>query len=517
MKIQPVLLILLLTAALTVTASAEEAVFISTGSAHYGFSSDEEAQIPVKITNTLGKDLPGTLVLKVKDPNTGEYSSSQRKQVTAFSGEETYYVSAGSSGENRDLLIDISFEYGNSPVYSSELNGIGISFASSPDEDNSDSPLNSEPVKGTSGIKAESQEKPSYSPGESSGEIRAEEEYSDSSALKKTLMEEEIEREFRKNAIVRAAYNDTLLNGINSSLYEQNFSKTSFAANPKGENSGCFYSAYINGNEKTVSVSGTVDEGEVKNILEKTNATITLPQDFLKNATLAGIITETEAEGFERADTEVNISLYGSPAVHSELKLTYKKGIYAAEIHAVSEDGTVISVTLEKDDIVPFWVMPILLLIFASANAIAVYVYYSVITEYPGNIHRETPAPDDLSRREPDLLKDAERLFMQGYKKEAVSMAVRALRRNISYKFSSGEEISDRECRDCLLSAGQTGIGESVTRIIKSTEEQRFSETGITEEEFKNLLNEIKSAVAEQKTGITADKRNNKISGPKDD
>ncbi|UUX91575.1 hypothetical protein [Methanoplanus endosymbiosus] len=510
MKSPSFLLILLLTAALSGTACAEEALFISTDSAHYGFSADEESQIPVKITNSLGKDIPGTLVVKVKDPKTGEYSSSQRKQVTAFSGEETYYVSAGNSGEERDLLIDISFEYGNSPVYSSELNGISISFSSSPAEYEEDNERNSAPVKGTSEIKADSQDKPSYSSGNADDEINAAEEYSDPSALKKTMMEEEIEKEFRKNAVVRAAYNNTILQGINSSLYEQNFSKISFAVNPGGRNSGYFYSAYINSNDGIVSVSGTVDEGKVTEILEETNATIILPHDFQKNTTLADIISETESDGFEKSGTEVNISLYSSSsAVHSELKLTYKMGIYSAEIHAVSENGNVTSVTLKKDDVVPFYILSILILIFTSANAIAVYIYYSVITGYSGNTRKETPSPKNTDRTEPDLLKNAEILFIHGHKKEAVCMAVRALRRSVPNEFSNGEEISDRECRERLRSDGQPGINDTVIRIIKSSERQRFSEEEITEEEFKTLLDEIKSVIPAQQTEITADNKHN--------
>lgn len=497
MKIYKALLILLFITSFAITVSAEEAVFISTGSAHYGFSADEESRIPVKITNSLGKDIPGTLVVKTIDPKTGEYSSTQRKQVTAFSGEETYYVSAGNYGEGTDLLIDISFEYGNSPVYSSELNGIGISFASSPAEYEEEKEPDSEPLKGTLGIKADSQDKPTYSLGESSGEIRAHEEYSDSAALKKTLMEEEIEREFRKNAVVRAAYNDSILQGINNSLYEQNFSKISFAVNPNKEKSGYFYSAYINGNDETVSVTGTVYEGEVKNILEETNATIILPEEFLKNTTLTDFMTETEKGGFERSDTELNISSYGSSsAVHYELKLTYRAGIYSAEIRALSEDGNVTSVTLKKDEVVPFWILPLFILIFASANAIAVYVYYSVITGYTDSNKREKPAPPGcMVRKEPCLLEKAELLFMQGYRREAVCTAVRALRINISSELSAGEEISDMECREYLLSSESSNLSRTAIRIIKSTEEQRFSEEEITENEFKSLIEEIKSAV----------------------
>jgi len=495
------LLILLLTAALSGTACAEEALFISTDSAHYGFSADEESQIPVKITNSLGKDIPGTLVVKVKDPDTGEYSSSQRKQVTAFSGEETYYVSAGNSGEERDLLIDISFEYGNSPVYSSELNGIGISFSSSPAEYDDSSLTDSAPVKGTSEIKADSHDKQSYSPKDRSGEISTDEEYSDPSALKKTLLEEEIEKEFRKNALVRAVSNSTILQGINSSLYEQNFSKISFAVNPGGRNSGYFHSVYVNSNDETVSVSGTVNEGKINNILEETNATVILPQEFRENTTLTDIISDTESEGFERSDTTINISLYSrSSGVHSELKLTYRTGIYSAEIHAVSENGNVTSVTLKKDEILPFWVLPALILIFTSANAIAVYVYYSVTAGDTGSNKRETHAHSSPPGKEPDILKNAEMLFIQGHKKEAVCMAVRALRVNISSELSAGEEISDRGCSEYLLSGGENHISDKTVRIIKSTEKQRFSEEEITGEEFKKLLEEIKSVIKAHQT-----------------
>ncbi|KAF1078583.1 hypothetical protein MKMG_00437 [Methanogenium sp. MK-MG] len=70
-------------------------------------------------------------------------------------------------------------------------------------------------------------------------------------------------------------------------------------------------------------------------------------------------------------------------------------------------------------------------------------------------------------------------------------MAVRALRMNISSEHFSEKEISDRECREYLLDNADQKNTEQTIRILTSTEQQRFSEENITEEQFKKLIGEI--------------------------
>ena len=94
-----------------------------------------------------------------------------------------------------------------------------------------------------------------------------------------------------------------------------------------------------------------------------------------------------------------------------------------------------------------------------------------------------------------DILLSAELLFSTGYKKEAVSMAVRALRKKISAEHFGGRETSDRECRKYLLENANKHNNKQTIRILTSTEEQRFSEEDITETEFISLIADIRSVI----------------------
>lgn len=492
------MMILIVAAAIPVQAE-DDALFLSTGSAHYQYSLNEDSRIPVKITNNLGNDLPGTIVVQIRDPKTGEYVYSQSKQMTAFSGEDMYYISAGNAGDGQDILVDISFEYGNGPIYSSELKGISLSFSNEEPlddetEEGVETDTGSAPVKSTSEIKSGNPETTSYASNTADGEINAVEEQTDADALKRTLLEEQIEREMQENALTASIKDDPIFLNVNTSLYIQNFSRLSFAVNTHGNNSGVFSSLYRDTTDETVSLFGTVNDGRVTNIFENTTAIIALPGIFLDNESFRGAISETESEGFVRSGTEINTS-----ATHSDVRVLYEKGIYHAEILADSVNGTVTSVTTKKDDILPIYVLPAIILVFTGLNALIVYAYY---TMKPGET--EPTEPDTTKQMHPAedatiLLRSAELLFAGGHKPEAVSMAVRALRMNISTKPGVEREISDGECRAYLLSELDQNLNpekrEQALTILQTTEKQRFAEVDISEKQFRTLIDAVKGLI----------------------
>ncbi|MDE4908824.1 hypothetical protein L0665_09415 [Methanogenium marinum] len=492
-----VVMVILIMAATVPVQAEDDALFLSTGSAHYQYSLNEEARIPVKITNNLGNDLPGTLVVQIRDPKTGEYVYSQSKQITAFSGEDMYYVSAGNAGDGQDILVDISFEYGNGPKYSSELKGIALSFSNEEPldeeaEEGVETDTGSAPVKSTSEIKTENPETASYASGSADGEIDAVEKQTDANALKRTLLEEQIEREIRKNALSAAIKDDSLFIAVNKTLYDQNFTRLSLVVIPQGNNSGIFSSLYRDNGDEEVSLSGTITEEIIANIFENTTARIAFPVIFQENETFRSLINETESEGFVRSQTEINMS-----PRYSDLKILYDKGIYSAEIRAESVNGNVTAVSLVKDDILPFYILPLLILIFTCLNAMVIYVYYMYRPDTSGKGNTDEKRDDIQKYDSTDILDTAESLFLRGYKKEAVSMAVRVLRLKISSEHFAGKEISDRECREYLLENTYERNTEETIRILTSTEEQRFSKEDITESEFRSLTEEIRSLIQE--------------------
>ncbi|WFN34525.1 hypothetical protein L1S32_11900 [Methanogenium sp. S4BF] len=494
MRTKFLLFILFLAAASSgIVAAEDDALFLSTGSGQYQFMPGEESRIPVQITNNMGRDVPGTMVIRLKDPLTGEYSSSQSKQITAFSGEEIYYVSAGNAGEGTEYIVDISFEYGNGPVYSSDLPGISLSFSNEVPQDE-DTPEAEEtasaPVKSSSGIKAETQDTTSYASGTTPDGVQASEEYSDAEALKRTLLEEQIERELRKNALTAAIKSDPVFRGVNGSLYDQNFSRLSLAVNAGENNSGVFSSLYRDEHDATVSLSGTVHEGVIEKIFENTTAFIALPPVFMENETFGILISQTESEGFVRSGTEINIS-----SDNSDITILYTKGIYAAEIRAESVNGSVKAVSIRKDDILPFYVLPLLILIFACLNAIVIYFYYMYRPDPSGTGNATEEFADIQDFYGTDALHATELLFFRGHRKEAVSMAVRVLRMKVAAERFSGKEISDSECRAYLLEHTDQHNSEQTISILTATERQRYSGEEITEAEFRTLIAEIRSLI----------------------
>lgn len=489
-----VMVILVIATAVPVQAG-DDALFLSTGSAHYQYSLNEDSHIPVTITNNLGKDLPGTLIIQIRDPRTGEYVYSQSKQITAFSGEEMYDVSAGNPGDQKEILVDISFEYGNGPVYSSELKGISLSFSNEEPqkeepEENAGKDTGSAPVKSTSEIKTENSEIPSYASGTADGEINTVEEHSDADALKRTLLEEQIEREMRRNALNAAIKTDILFKSTNNTLYDQNFTRISLAVIPQGTNSGVFSSLYRDNSDETVSLSGTVDEGRIANIFQNTSANIALPVIYLDNETFRSLIPQIESEGFIRSETKINTS-----SNYSDIAILYNKGIYSAEIRAESVYGNVTAVSLIKDGILPFYILPLLILIFTCLNAMVIYYYYMYKPDDSAKGDAAENRGNSQEYDSVDILLSAELLFSTGYKKEAVSMAVRALRKKISAEHFAGRETSDRECRKYLLENANKHNNKQTIRILTSTEEQRFSEEDITETEFISLIADIRSVI----------------------
>ena len=477
----------------------QDPVRLSTGAADYQFSLQEEAQIPLTVTNIRTTDIPGTLVVRVSDPATGAVLSTQRREFTAFAGEEQYLIAAGTASREGDQVADISFEYGTGPVYAATLPGVGIRFTSDPqeagDEPGDTTTPAGTPLSSTAAVKKEVPDTASYAATPAAGDTTPAEEYTDADALKQTLYDEQLEAEFRKDALVRTVTTDPVYREVNSTLTTGNFTPTAFAVQPRGDDGGTFSAHYTGADEETVTLTGSVQEGSIAFLTLNTTAPIALPPTFSENRTISTATTDLWTDGYARSRTVLN----RSPG-HANISLLFTKGIYEADIRAEAENGTVTAVRVDTDDIIPIYVFPIIILVFTCLNALVVYAWFTMKPD-----EREPGEPDAAGTLHPagdapDPLRPAELLYAAGHRAAAVSMAVRVLRVHVTAGQATGvEEVSDQDCRDALLAEENHHLTpetrNQILSVLQTTERQRFAGEKITKEEWQTLTNTVRRLI----------------------
>ena len=481
------LALFILTASVYIVHAEENPVMLKTCQQEFIFPLTEEAEIPVTISNSLEEDVRGTLAVKIyESPDSGSAASYQRKAMSAFSGENTIYVPAGRSDEEKTILVDIAFEYGNSPAYSSVLSGIKVSFTVSG--------VSAVPDSGTARVTSKTEIQPSGTPADSytySGNDlnTLTEEYPDQVALRRTLLEEQIEDEFIRQQLLSTIFNDNLFKTENETFSSLNYSLSRINADGKDYGEGSFaWNYHTADRDSEVLVSGIIKNGEIVYITEKINNSILLPVEFNENATLKNMLNGLESDGFIPVETTINISSEGKQAY-----ISMNRGIYSASVAAESRYGNITSLKMEKDNYLPFYTFPLIIIVLAVINASALYIYFSIKAERETGIKPEEQPLQNSNNSALERLDESEKLFSLGYRKEAVCSAARTLREWTSSEFFSGEELSDRRCIEFFSEYGKEYI--EAAGILRSTEISRYAKKPVSGEEFAKIVEIIREII----------------------
>lgn len=467
--------------------AGDEEVLLTSDRQKFIFPLDNEALVPVTISNSLKEDITGTLTVKIYDsPGIGSAASYQRKAMTAFSGDNTIYVPAGRSGEEKTILMDIAFEYGINQVYRPILSGIVVVFT--------DSEAQVVPESDLKAVSSKTEIQPSRTPADSyrynGNDLTClTEEYPDSSALQKTLLEEQIEDEFIRQRLLSTILNDTLFKSENKTLSYLNFTLSRIYTEGTDYNKGSFaWNYHTPERDRVVLVSGVIEDGKIAYIVEKINNSVLLPPEFKENATLDKMLSDLGSEGFVPAETAINIS---PKSKRIEIALT--RGVYGASVVGESEHGNITFLDMEKEKSLPFYVLPLIIIVLAVINASAIYIYSSLRAESGERNKTAEPLVRDFNSPALRMLDGSEELFRQGRRKEAACCAARALREWISAEFFSGEELPDGRCTEFLASKGEDYQKTAI--ILGSTEISRYGGGSIPDDEFAEMIETFRSLI----------------------
>ena len=312
---------LMILSVMQVAAAGEEITF-SLNQSEYYFMIGEQAIIPFEIENTYKNDISGMLSYTIAQEITqqGFQYSSTNTNSNLFSvdkGSSVVNIGFGTSENSAVLKVSMSFNYEEKEDMVVDLDEIIIHFV----QDESQK-QNKEDKMESSSEKAEQQQQNSEENQQQEPQAQEQTQQSvtqqkansmqqnmqqDMNSLKNQMNEEMQEKEQMKQEFGKNVENQEQFKEAKEQLEKQGYKPESKELNPTGNESGDFEYNYKKENGETASISGSMDEGEIDEMIKETSEEIKEMKQALENDNkFKEMKEELERNGFEMKEPEIN-------------------------------------------------------------------------------------------------------------------------------------------------------------------------------------------------------------------
>ncbi len=508
-------LILLLLVAVTAGAATAAEITLTTGQKDYYFLLGDPGLVPVEVTNTYDRDIPGMLESTVSESTTGmglslSSSSSNARSYTARKGSSVVTIDAGSSDVEKTVRIAFSFEYSDPDPKRQALEDIAIHFVkdasqvrNTPERVVSRSGT---PGQGTTGTSLLSQQdevlqqmmQQSATMGFSFGFPQGSENdqmAQDTSALKQQLQQEQEKGQADQQEFSQNLEQDQTVRAVDQSLQEQGYSPTSTDTFPESGKQGSFSRSYTNPAGDTVKVQGRLENGSAREVTESTTARISPPGPLSQNQTYQESARDLEQQGYSHSSTTIKNTPSGS-VVNQTFKGPQGAQAY---LNATGTRTNVTSVSVTKEEKQVDYLIPAALIALAALLVIVGYVLWKrpkkahpVVVAKPPVI----PAPPRDYRKEAlELLARAEKEHAAGNTREAFGTAGQALRFCLSSRYGNGSEMTNDEVLELL--AGKGRQSRTIEEMLGRCSLIEFAKAGEEPGEFERFGESIRGIIKE--------------------
>lgn len=511
MKYPILILMLAVAAALVLPAAAAEITF-SADSSEYYFPLGSPATVPITVTSTFDHDIDGTIQFTTTEQlqNSGTVMYSTKNRVysdTVSPGTAQIGLDGGTSNVEKSLKVQIVYDYTDTAPVQVTMPEIVIHFVSQvPQQTGQQNPVTSTSGPGTGTVPTGSSVQivqQSVSAQQQAGRdgtlqqaLTNGQQAQDTNALKEQLQREAEKAQQDKASFEESLNRDPLLASVNESLAADGFTRQSLSSNPTSGNSGSFSMEYRNAAGESVSVGGSMENGNVPSVKEQSKAPVNVTAPLASNATYQAMAQQLRDKGYQRNSTALELSASGATA-----NLTFRdpQGKQAF-INATTGNGNVTQISLETEKETPFDYLPVLAGIVIGAIAlVAAWVLYRKLRNRP--LPARPPAasedlfeePFDHRRAARDLLIRAEAAFREERQADACGLAGQALRLFLSCENGVRRELTNAELLALLQSKGHdTG---NVPEILSRCADVEFARGRVDGEEFAALAADIRAKI----------------------
>ncbi|MDD5142445.1 hypothetical protein [Methanoregula sp.] len=500
----PVLVLLLAVAAALILPVVAAEITFSADSSEYFFPLGATATVPITVTSTYDHDIDGTIQFttteQLQNSGTVMYSTKNRVYSDTISpGTAQIGLDGGTSNVEKSLKVQIVYDYTDTSPVQVTMPEIVIHFVSQvPQQSGAQAPVASTSGPGTGNVPSGSSVQivqQSVSVQQQAGRdgtlqqaLSNGQQAENTNALKEQLQREAQKTQQDKASFEEALGNDPLLSSVNESLAADGFTRQSLSSNPSSGSSGSFSMEYRNAAGESVSVGGSMENGIVPSIQERSKAPVNVTAPLASNATYKAMAQQLQDKGYQRNSTALDLSLSGATV---NLTFQDRQG-KPAFINATTSNGNVTQISLETEKEAPFDYLPILACVVIGAVAlVAAWVLYRKLRNRPLPVH--LPVANENLYEEPfdhrnaarKLLAQAEVAYGDGDPAAACGFAGQALRLLLACENGVRRELTNAELVALLQSKGRDA--RSVDDVLSWCADVEFARGVVDEGEFSRI------------------------------
>jgi hypothetical protein len=509
-----VLILLLLVAVAAGAATAAE-ITLTTGQKDYYFILGDPALVPVEVTNTYDRDIPGMLESTVTESTTApglslSSSSSNAHSYTAMKGSSGVTIDGGSSDVEKTVRISFSFDYNDPDPKRQDLGEITIHFVkdasqvrNAPERVVSRSGTPGQGAAGTSLLSQQDEVlqqmmQQSATMGFSFGFPQSSDNSQmaqDTSALKQQPQQEQEKGQADQEEFSQNLEQDQTVRAVDQSLKDQGYSPTRTDTSPESGKQGSFSRSYTNPAGDTVMVQGRLENGSAREVTESTTAGVSPPGPLSQNQTYQESARDLEQQGYSHSSTTIRNTPSGSV-----VNQTYQ-GPQGAQVYlnATDTQTNVTSVSVTKEEKQVDYLIPAAIIILAAVLVIAGYILWKrpkkahpVVVEKPPVAHAP---PGDYRKEALELLARAGRAHAAGNTREAFGTAGQALRFCLSSRYGNGSEMTGAEVLALLEGSGRHR--PDIEEVLGRCSLIEFAKAGEEPGEFERFRETIREIIRE--------------------
>ena len=503
---------------LTISSVCAAGITLKADQNEYYFSLGESADIPVAIVSDFDRSIDGTLQFSTVEQSqtAGTVMTSSNNRMYSHSippGNSQITISSGSSDVEKNVRVQVTYDYTDTAPVQVRLPEIIIHFVSKPPPSSgSQSPITSSSAPGngnspmTSSVQIVQQ---SMSFQQQTGQqltgqqnnvqqsISNNQMPQDAAALKAQLQQETAQKEKNQNEFNQRLAIDPLVQQVNATLAADGFIRESQNANPKSADEGTFTMSYQNPAGDKMNLQGTMTGGIVPSVLEQSASAVNVTAPLSANTTFQSFASELNRQGFLRNQTLMNVTLSGAT-----VNITYLSGQgVPAYVNATidRENVTQVSFGISKVEtnylFIGFTVALLIILGFIIWWMYRRLKAQKKIMSPAGPLFRPAPVELDYKKEALRLLKEAEKSFTRGEYQDAYGLAGRAARTFLSFELGVRYELTNAELASVLTASGLATQYKSVIALLERCSDVEFAKGQPDAGEFTSIIRQIKDMV----------------------
>jgi len=427
----------------TITLVNADDISMSVDQSIYYFLTGQQAIIPTTVNNTYDKNIDGQLKYTItQNINQGGFIySSSNSQFTSFNVKEGNYtvnLNFGSSNSPVTLNVDLTFSFdekGKKEVTLKDLTIIFVSNQSQMNNEKNKMKSSSEEVKD-----AQPDNQNQNQPQTPEQKLQNNQMSQDSQALKEQMEKQILEQENKEKKFKENLFNNSEFQKNHQDITEQGYNITELNIDPLSNNTGDFQIEYQNEKGEEATMSGSMQNGEIENLIKQTaEDRRQILESLNQSEKYQDFVKQLEDEGFNQ--TAINFDQNGNKTT-IEMNYENEKN-ETATITAEFENNELIEVYLERENQGNQLIWFLIIIVIIS------FILYILLKKYlrktkefeQENIPNKKPFNYKIEADK--LLNEARELFLKKKYKDAYGKAGQALRLYLSYENGLKKELTN--------------------------------------------------------------------------